>query len=338
MINKSNNLLFSLMLVTSVLMAVSSNSWFMVWMGMEINIMSFMPMIISQKNINSKEASLTYFITQTIASMIMMMAIVMMMIDAKNINFNPSKTGEYMMMTALMMKSGISPFHFWMPKMMEGMNWWSCMILMTWQKITPMIMMSTLMKMNTITITAMILSIIVGAIGGLNQTSLRKLMAYSSISNNGWMMMAIMISENMWMIYFMFYSLMIMTFTMTMNQYKIYHMNQLVSMNENMIMKFIMSMNMLSIGGLPPMAGFLPKWMVIQYSSSMLQLMMVSTMTLLTLITVYYYLRIMFSAVILSYIEPKWNTNKKSTKQYNMMMITLSIMGLTAITMIMSMY
>nr|YP_004021852.1 NADH dehydrogenase subunit 2 [Ramulus irregulariterdentatus]BAJ24478.1 NADH dehydrogenase subunit 2 [Ramulus irregulariterdentatus] len=334
--NKSTNLLFMSILMLSVMISISSNSWFLVWMGMEMNIMSFIPMILKQNNLNSKEASLTYFMVQTIASMLLMMSFIMMMLNINKNNMN--NTGEMLLTSSIMMKGGISPFHFWLPKMMEGINWISCTILMTWQKIIPMMLLSNMMKINMITITAMIMSIIIGAIGGLNQTSLRKLMAYSSISNSGWMLLAMMISETMWLTYFAFYMLMTITFTLMVNKHKIYHMNQLMSMNETTLIKFMLMLNMLSISGLPPMMGFLPKWMIIQSTMSSMQITIMTVMVMLTLVTIFYYLRIMFSALMMSNIELKWNLNTKMNTKTNMMLAIMSIMGLTTITMMISLY
>nr|QPT74072.1 NADH dehydrogenase subunit 2 [Micadina brachyptera] len=339
MMNKSTNMLFMFMLIVSVPVSISSNSWFIVWMGMEINMMAFMPLIVEQKNMMSKESALTYFMVQTIASMLMIMSLIMLMLNENNINLYQNNSGEMMLMSALMMKSGVSPFHFWMPKMMEGMSWNKCMILMTWQKITPLMMMSNIIKINYIIVTTTILSIMVGAIGGLNQTSLRKLMAYSSISNNGWMMSAMLMSEITWTLYFMMYAIMTIIMTKSMEIYKNYHMNQIPMMNESTTMKMFLLMNMLSISGLPPMMGFMPKWMVIQYNMTINEFMLLGTMVIMTLITVYYYLRIMFSVMMLMNTQTKWNyKNMNMKKNKTMMLNTLSIMGMLTITIIISLY
>nr|UBA17442.1 NADH dehydrogenase subunit 2 [Peruphasma schultei] len=339
MINKSSNLVFMSILFISVLISISANSWFVVWMGMEINMMAFLPLMMEQNNNLSKESALTYFLTQTIASMIFIMSMLMTMIGFSGINSTLGGVSSSMMMSALMIKSGISPFHFWMPKVMEGLTWNKCLILMTWQKIIPLMVMSNIIEMNSITITAMILSIIFGAIGGLNQTSLRKLMAYSSISNNGWMMAAMMMSELAWLLYFSFYSIMTMIMTISMNTYKNYHMNQLISMNETTYKKYFLLLNMLSISGLPPMMGFIPKWIIIQYSMSNIELTLMGLMVMLTLITIFYYLRLMFSVVMLSSTMPKWNIIKnKKINMMTMVLSNLSIMGLTLITIMISLY
>nr|ATI10795.1 NADH dehydrogenase subunit 2 [Calvisia medogensis] len=329
MMNKSTNMLFTIILLTSVPISISANSWFNIWMGMEINMMSFIPIIMEQKNMMSKEATLTYFLMQTIASMLMILSFIIMTINL----FKFDMMGEMMLMSSLMIKSGMAPFHFWLPKTMEGLNWNKCFILMTWQKIIPLMMMSHIIKINGITMMTMMLSVTVGAIGGLNQTSLRKIMAYSSISNNSWMMMAMLMSDQLWIMYFMFYSMMTYIMTSSMNNYKNFHMNQILSMNESTKLKLMLMINLLSISGLPPMMGFLPKWLVIQAAMNINELMLMGTMIIMTLITVYYYLRIMFSTMMLSNIEPKW-TNKTLIKNgLNMMMSSMTILGLMMISM-----
>nr|YP_004021116.1 NADH dehydrogenase subunit 2 [Micadina phluctainoides]BAJ24517.1 NADH dehydrogenase subunit 2 [Micadina phluctainoides] len=330
--NKSTNMLFMMIMLISVPVSISSNSWFIVWMGMEINIMAFIPLIIEQKNMMTKESALTYFLVQTIASMLMILSFIInnSMINMINVEFS-----EMMLISTLMMKSGVFPFHFWMPKMMEGMTWNKCLILMTWQKITPMMMMSNIIKINYLTMMAMAMTILIGGIGGLNQTSLRKMMAYSSISNNGWMMMAMMMSEMIWMTYFMFYCIMTIILTKSMNIYKNYHINQMCSMNESTLKKFILMMNMLSMSGLPPMMGFIPKWLVIQTTMSINQLMMLGMMVMMMLITIYYYIRIMFSVMMLTNYQPKWIKLKNNkNKNFLFFMNTFSILGLYLVTLI----
>ena len=61
--------------------------------------------------------------------------------------------------------------------------------------------------------------------------------------------------------------------------------------------------NLLSLGGLPPFLGFLPKWLVIQYTTINIQLFILIIIIIITLITLYFYLRVSYSAFILNYTE-----------------------------------
>ena len=69
-----------------------------------------------------------------------------------------------------------------------------CLTLITIQKVAPMILASyTITEPNSLLITliASISSRVIGSLGGLNQTLLRKILAYSSINHIAWMLAAI---------------------------------------------------------------------------------------------------------------------------------------------------
>nr|ADV02355.1 NADH dehydrogenase subunit 2 [Lordiphosa vittata] len=337
MFNNSSKILFIMIMIVGTLITVTSNSWLGAWMGLEINLLSFIPLLSdSNNNLTSTEASLKYFLTQALASTVLLFSVILLMLNNNiNIEINESFT-SMMMMSSLLLKSGAAPFHFWFPNMMEGLTWMNALMLMTWQKIAPLMLISYLNIKNLLLI-SVIFSVIVGAIGGLNQTSLRKLMAFSSINHLGWMLSAIMISESVWMIYFMFYSFLSFILSFMFNIYKLFHLNQLFSwfMNSK-VLKFTLFMNFLSLGGLPPFLGFLPKWIVIQQLTNCNQYMQLMVMMTMTLITLFFYLRICYSAFMLNYFENNWIINSQfnnfSMNLY-LMFSFFSIFGLFLISM-----
>nr|AFP33348.1 NADH dehydrogenase subunit 2 [Amiota femorata] len=308
MFNNSSKILFMLILIMGSMITITSNSWLGAWMGLEINLLSFIPLM-SDNNLMSTESSLKYFLTQALASTVLLFSIILMMLKY-NMNFETNLSYISMiMMSSLLLKSGAAPFHFWFPNLMEGLNWNNALILMTWQKIAPLMLISYL-NIKEILFISIILSVIIGALGGLNQTSLRKLMAFSSINHLGWMLMALNNSESIWLIYFIMYSFLNLILTFMFNIFKSYHLNQLFSLFYNSkILKFILFMNFLSLGGLPPFLGFLPKWIVIQQLSFNNQLFMLVILTVSTLITLFFYLRICYSAFMLNYYENNWIIN-----------------------------
>ncbi|KAF3759839.1 NADH dehydrogenase subunit 2 (mitochondrion) [Drosophila pseudoobscura] len=309
MFNNSSKILFLTIMIIGTMITVTSNSWLGAWMGLEINLLSFIPLLSDNNNLTSTEASLKYFLTQALASTVLLFSsIILMLKNNMNIEINESFT-SMIIMSALLLKMGAAPFHFWFPNMMEGLTWMNALMLMTWQKIAPLMLISYLNIKNLLLI-SVILSVIVGAIGGLNQTSLRKLMAFSSINHLGWMLMSLMISESVWLIYFMFYSFLSFILTFMFNIFKLFHLNQLFSwfMNSK-VLKFTLFMNFLSLGGLPPFLGFLPKWLVIQELTFCNQYFTLTIMMMSTLITLFFYLRICYSAFMLNYYENNWTIN-----------------------------
>nr|QXG19464.1 NADH dehydrogenase subunit 2 [Drosophila parapallidosa] len=335
MFNNSSKILFITVMIIGTLITVTSNSWLGAWMGLEINLLSFIPLLSDNNNLTSTESSLKYFLTQALASTVLLFSVILLML--KN-NFNNEVNESFtsmMIMSSLLLKSGAAPFHFWFPNMMEGLNWTNSLLLMTWQKIAPLMLISYL-NIKELLLISVILSVIVGAIGGLNQTSLRKLMSFSSINHLGWMLSSLMISESIWLVYFLFYSFLSFILTFMFNIFKLFHLNQLFSWFINSkILKFTLFMNFLSLGGLPPFLGFLPKWLVIQQLTSCNQYFLLTTMMMSTLITLFFYLRICYSAFMLNYFENNWmmtlNMNNFNMNLY-LILTFFSIFGLILIS------
>nr|QAT19908.1 NADH dehydrogenase subunit 2 [Loboschiza koenigiana] len=290
------------MLFFSTLISISSNSWFGCWIGLEINLLSFIPLISNSKNLFSSEASLKYFLVQSIASINFLFIILMKMFF---LELNINSIISMLMNSTLLMKMGSAPFHFWFPNIMEGLSWLNCFLLMTWQKISPMILLSYY-YFDKFIFFILIINVIIGAIGGLNQTSLRKLLAFSSINNLGWMLSSIMISENLWLFYFLFYSFLnsIMCFLFFM--FNVYFINQLFIINLNIMIKLSLMINFLSLGGLPPFIGFFPKWMVINFMLKNKFFILTFIFIMMSLVMLLYYIRIIYSSLMFNYLKLKW--------------------------------
>nr|ACR20463.1 NADH dehydrogenase subunit 2 [Amiota sp. 1 XH-2009] len=337
MFNNSSKILFIFILILGSMITMTSNSWLGAWMGLEINLLSFIPLMSDNNNLMSNESSLKYFLTQALASTVLLFAIILLMLKHNMIIYMNSLYISMIMFSSLLMKSGAAPFHFWFPNMMEGLTWMNALILMTWQKIAPLMLISYL-NIKELMIISIILSAIIGALGGLNQTSLRKLMAFSSINHLGWMLATINLSELIWCIYFIMYSFLMFVLTFMFNSFKTFHLNQLFTLFFNSkILKFILFMNFLSLGGLPPFLGFLPKWLVIQQLSFNNQYFLLIILMMSTLITLYFYLRICYSAFLLNYYENNWMINMKFNNFYmscHLFLSFISISGLFLISLI----
>nr|YP_009499380.1 NADH dehydrogenase subunit 2 [Comparmustilia sphingiformis]AWT58385.1 NADH dehydrogenase subunit 2 [Comparmustilia sphingiformis]WGO62216.1 NADH dehydrogenase subunit 2 [Comparmustilia sphingiformis] len=323
----SNKMFFLFILIFSTFISISANSWIGCWIGMEINLLSFIPLISNSTNLMNSEASLKYFMTQSIASINFLFIILFKLTLIQNFELN--NMISMIINSSLLMKMGSAPFHFWFPNIIEGLSWFNNFILMTWQKITPMILLSYYFNKNFLYL-MIILNIMIGAIGGLNQTSLRKLMAFSSINNLGWMIFSIMISENLWFMYFFMYSFLISIMCFLFYTMNMFFINQLFINNINFMIKMNLLINFLSLGGLPPFIGFMPKWILINF-------LMINKLYLLTiifimssLIIIFFYIRIIYSCFMFNYLKMKWF--KMLIKNNNMFYINflslISILGM----------
>nr|YP_009236834.1 NADH dehydrogenase subunit 2 [Telchinia parrhasia]AMJ17303.1 NADH dehydrogenase subunit 2 [Telchinia parrhasia] len=301
--NNSNKMFFLFILFFSTMISISTNSWLGCWIGLEINLLSFIPLMSSPLNLLNSEASLKYFLTQALASVNFLFIILLNFLFMKNFFYAPLML--IMINSTLLMKMGSVPFHFWFPNIMEGLSWFNNFILMTWQKISPMILLSYCMNFYYL-IFIMIFNVLIGTIGSFNQSSLRKLMAFSSINNLGWLISALLISENLWLTYFLFYSMFLFISCFIFYITNIFYINQLFNFNYNYFIKFTIMLNFLSLGGLPPFLGFFPKWLIINHLILNNFFIVTFIFIMSSLIMLFIYTRIIYSSFMFYTIKLKW--------------------------------
>lgn len=318
------------------LITISSNSWLRAWIGLEINLLSFIPLIINYNNLMASEASLKYFLTQALASTILLFSVILIIFSI-NINWYFQ---EFILIypiiinSCLLLKIGAAPFHFWFPGVIEGLNWTNNFILITWQKIAPLILISYFIIPNLFII-IIFFSILIGSLGGLNQTRLRKIIAFSSINHLGWILAAIISNENLWILYFYIYTFLSLTILILFDILKVFHINQIFFIiNNNPLIKFIIFILLLSLGGLPPFLGFAPKWLVIQYITINNNILLIIIIVCLTLITLYYYIRICYASFLLNYWENNWFNKIQLNPLKLFILIFLSFISITGILLV----
>nr|QIV24718.1 NADH dehydrogenase subunit 2 [Howea angulata] len=323
---KFYKILFFSTLISGTLIAISSYSWMSMWIGLEINLLSIIPLLSDSKNLFPSESAIKYFITQAMASTILLFSIVSSMNLAE---FQTPQPNFFLLMilnSALLTKMGAAPFHFWLPEVMEGLNWNNNLIMLTWQKVAPMILLMYNCKMTMFLSMVIVFSSLVSGILGLNQISLRKIMAYSSINHIGWMIASMLNSQAIWLIYFLTYVIITFNIVLIFNLLNVFYLKQLFnSMNSNKSIKFFFILNFMSLGGLPPFLGFFPKWITINNLIQNNFLAISIILIVFTLIPLFFYLRITFSTMVIYSQESTIKQEKfKSYLIYSLNLVSLS--------------
>nr|YP_002265536.1 NADH dehydrogenase subunit 2 [Chaetosoma scaritides]ACF35095.1 NADH dehydrogenase subunit 2 [Chaetosoma scaritides] len=307
---KFYKLMFFLLMMSGTLISISSYSWIGMWMGLEINLISIIPLFSKINNMYSSESSIKYFITQALASMIILLSIIMLSLN-NEMFLMMKKTFILTMNSSLLTKMGAAPFHFWFPEVIEGLNWMNCLIILTWQKIAPMVLIMYNFNFNLFFCLIILTSMLISMFMGMNQISMRKIMAFSSINHIGWMISTMFSSKSIWLIYFIVYSIISLNIILILNKFKIFFLNQLLLlMNNNNNLKLFFSLNFLSLGGLPPFLGFIPKWLTINELIKSNFIFLSFSMIILTLFTLFYYMRMILSILIINHSN-KLNFNFK---------------------------
>nr|YP_010324846.1 NADH dehydrogenase subunit 2 [Ixodes ovatus]UNO53689.1 NADH dehydrogenase subunit 2 [Ixodes ovatus] len=280
-------MIFFWILLVSLLMALSSSFWFSLWMALEMNMMIFIPMM-NSKNFLSSNSMLYYYIVQSMSSSLFFMSSLMSIIFSNNVFI-------YIIIISMMIKLGSAPFHSWYPQISEGMNYSPFFVLSTLQKIIPLHIISIFQ--NNLIILFIIMSSMVGSLGGLSQMSMKKILAFSSISHMAWIFSLIMINQNFWLIYLIFYSLILMKITNILNKNNSLSILNLNSMKSSLSNKVYLFSFILSLGGLPPFLGFFMKWVAVMLiSKNFILILLVLIASSLT--NLYFYMRCMFPLIL----------------------------------------
>nr|AOY39643.1 NADH dehydrogenase subunit 2 [Scolytinae sp. BMNH 1040052] len=326
--NKFYKTMFFSMILVGTILAISSMSWLSAWVGLEINLLSLMPLMKNFKNKYSTEAALKYFITQALASMLILLSSLTLMNNSTIMTSNYDEISSTTLSMALLMKMGAAPLHFWLPEVTAGSSWPICLLILTWQKIAPMMLLMYSTQIEHLMMAVILLSSTIGGLYGMNQTCMRKILAYSSVNHIGWMLATLMVSLPAWLIYFLTYS-MINTALMThLHTNKIFFINQLNSYSTfNNMNKLYFNINFLSLGGLPPLLGFLPKWISIHTLTTTNMFYMSTILILSTLVSLFIYLRITFTSITLTTLKST-TTKMEQNLILAMMLTNLSIFGL----------
>nr|AXS66591.1 NADH dehydrogenase subunit 2 [Curculionoidea sp. 24 KM-2017] len=322
---KFNKILFLNTLALGTLISISSYSWLSMWFGLEINLLSMIPLMNNSTTFNS-EAIMKYFLSQAMASMFFLFSILML-------NIFSLSALTLILNSSLLTKMGMAPFHFWFPQVMEGLNWNLSLLMLTWQKIAPFVLVSYNIKLSSFTLFVATSSSIVGSIMGLNQISMRKILAYSSINHMSWMVMSMTNSISLWLIYLIVYCLISFNIIIFMKTFNIFYMKQLIlKISPNKQMKMFFMMNFFSLAGLPPFLGFLPKWFTINTLMNnnlwMISLILIS----FSLVTLFFYTRLTLSGLMINLTETL-NFSQASFSNWKFTLINfINLSGLVFLT------
>nr|AXZ96939.1 NADH dehydrogenase subunit 2 [Muscisaxicola cinereus] len=318
--NPQAKFIFSMSLLLGTIITISSNHWVIAWTGLEINTLAILPLISKSHHPRAIEASTKYFLIQATASTLLLFS------SMTNAWF----TGQWditqlthpvscmLLTTAISMKLGLVPFHFWFPEVLQGTSLMTSLLLATVMKFPPTILLFlTSSSLNpTLLSTMAIASAALGGWMGLNQTQIRKIMAFSSISHLGWMTIILIYDPKLTLITFYLYSLTTAAIFSALNSTNTLKLSTLMTAWSKVpTLTATLMLTLLSLAGLPPLTGFLPKWLIIQELTKQELTATANIIALLSLLGLFFYLRLAYCATIT--LPPnstnhmkQWQTNK----------------------------
>nr|AIG95494.1 NADH dehydrogenase subunit 2 [Acrocephalus brevipennis]AIG95495.1 NADH dehydrogenase subunit 2 [Acrocephalus brevipennis] len=333
--NPQAKLVFTTSLFLGTTITISSNHWIMAWAGLEINTLAVLPLISKSHHPRAIEAATKYFLAQATASALVLFS---SMTNAWctgqwDITQLTHPTSCLILTSAIAMKLGLVPFHFWFPEVLQGSSLTTGLLLSTAMKFPPItLLFMTAPSLNPTVLTSMaILSAALGGWMGLNQTQIRKILAFSSISHLGWMVIILPYSPKLTLLNFYLYSLVTAAVFLTLNSMKVSKLSTLMTTwTKTPSLNTMLLLTLLSLAGLPPMTGFLPKWLIIQELTKQSMAPAATVISLLSLLSLFFYLRLAYCTAIT--LPPhttnhmkQWHANKAMSTS----IATLTTMSIT---------
>lgn len=276
--------IYVLVIFLGIFIIFFARHWLTVWIGVEVSIFAFIPFIRLNGKDYARETRLKYFLVQAIASLFLII---------RGVTLLRFFFSGIFIFLRLILKLGVAPVHFWFIQIITGLDWPQVFVLITLQKIGPFIVLSWLTSnFTTKFITVAILSRVLGAIGGINEVNVKKILAFSSVNHFGWILSTIILTKSVALTYFFAYTLILASLTFVFNNLKILNFTQ--RRQDKIYLNFIILIGIFSLGGIPPLLGFFPKLQIVYCLLKHEYIIQVFILIFIRVITLYFYSRLLF--------------------------------------------
>lgn len=322
---------YALMLfaLSGMVMMVASHNLVMLFIGVEtMSVCLYILAGIRKKDTKSNEAALKYFLMGAFATGILLMGITLIYGATASFDIDLIATyvqslrggvspilyvGIVFLMIAFCFKIGAAPFHFWVPDVYEGAPTLITAFMATAVKIAGFAAFLRVFSTSFIGLSSfwiplifaiILLTLFIGNITALYQQTLKRMLAYSSISHAGYMLLAILVlgvhSNNAVLLYGVGYSFAsIIAFAALVIVKQQIGNDSFDSFKglakKNPFLSFALTLSMLSFAGIPLTAGFVGKFLMFNAAIEQYQIWVVVLAIINAIISIYYYFRVIIA-------------------------------------------
>lgn len=286
-------------LFISILFGASSRNWFTLVVCIELNLIMILPILFYRSNLISRESVIIYLLAQSVGSLLILLVILV-----ERPLFIKLHRVDLTIFSALIIKFGVVPLHFWFVGLMSFRTSLNYFLLSTTQKLLPTILMINT-ELFDFLIVILILSCFIPLINVLSN-KIKVMLAYSSIFQMALFLVSLQIRDKIGLIYFGIYC-----FTMIPVCYWLIFMSNKLfigAINENRF-KLPSILRIAMIMGLPPFSIFVPKLYLLINRRIIIFLLLVLFVVLV--INMFIYLRVVSQIRLYSSNLSSLRINKK---------------------------
>jgi NADH-quinone oxidoreductase subunit N len=312
--------------VTGMMVMVSATHMLTVYLGLELLALSLYAMVALNRNSGAaSEAAMKYFVLGALASGMLLYGMSMIygatgslehsvisdILAGSTERNTGARFGLTFVIVGIAFKLGAVPFHMWVPDVYDGAPTSVALFISTAPKIAAFAMIIRLLVDGLGTLHAdwqqmlsilAALSMIVGNLLAISQTNIKRMLAYSTISHVGFLLLGIVSANPAGYSASMFYAITYAFTTLaafgvllalSRNGYEAVMLSDLAGLaRRNMLLATVMMLAMISLAGVPPMVGFYAKLSVLRAVIDADMLWLALLAVAMSVIGAFYYLRI----------------------------------------------
>ncbi len=315
-------LLFSIL---GMLVMISANDLIVLYISIELQSLSLYVLVaLRRSSIKGSEAALKYFILGSIASAVILYGCSMVYSVVGSTNYELIKQfsdqsfdnlilslGLVLIISGVAFKLSAAPFHMWTPDVYEGSPTSVTTVLITLPKLAALIVLVNLLLFpfqnqtftwSPIIIIISILSMAIGSISAIKQDNLKRLFAFSTIANIGYIMIGLASVNDeaikasfLYIFIYTLATLGVFSFIMILRRED----RQLVTVSDisglsksKPLLALSVAILLLSLAGIPPFGGFFGKLFIFTAAIEADKLYLAISGVVFSVISAYYYLKI----------------------------------------------
>lgn len=316
----------ALFALLGMMVMISANHFLVLYMGLELLSLSLYAMVALQRDsAAATEAAMKYFVLGALASGLLLYGMSMLYGVTGSLNLNQvatviqHSTGNHTILTfglvfivaGLAFKLGVVPFHMWIPDVYQGAPTAVTLFIGSAPKIAAFAFVMRLLveglqglvhDWQGMLVIMALLSMAIGNITAIAQTNIKRMLAYSTISHMGFLLLGILSGTlggySASMFYVLVYVVMSlggfgMVMLLSRQGFEAENLDDFKGLNQRSPWyAFVMLLLMFSMAGVPPTVGFYAKLSVLQAALQAGYVWLVVAAVLLSVIGAFYYLRI----------------------------------------------
>jgi NADH-quinone oxidoreductase subunit N len=316
----------SLFALLGVMLLISANNLVTVYLGLElISLSSYALVAFDRESRLGSEAAMKYFVLGSMASGMLLYGMSMIYGATGSMDLYQiseaitARPGDDLMLVfglvflivGVAFKLGVVPFHMWIPDVYHGAPVAITLFISSVPKMAAFAMAFRLLQtglgdlhgdwQQMLSILA-VLSIVLGNLAAIAQTNIKRMLAYSTISHMGFVLMGLLPGTasgyGAGMYYVIVYSLMSaaafgMVILLSARGVEAEQLDDFKGLNQrNSWYAAIMAMTMFSMAGVPVFVGFFAKWLVIKAALDAGLLWLAIIAVIFSVVGAFYYLRV----------------------------------------------